>query len=335
MATVGVSSFIYEVLWTRLLSQILGGSVFAFATMLSAFLVGIAAGGWLAGVIVSRGRDSRAAFCWSQLAAACGAIAVYLGLNPLLELCELIGGGAAVGAGNPGSVAACLLILLPSTVAIGMTFPLAVRAATQNAENVPAVTGRLYAASTIGCVFGALLGSHFCLPLLGFGGTVSAAAALNLAVTTSVLWAAFPQQRRLAFGGIAAVVLVAVVPFGDPTALLTRTSFDTESMPGELLFVKAGVSSTVVLTREHDRFRLYTNGLPESEICPRGAVSGAEAGLRWLTTLPVIARPDAESLLVVGFGGGGAVAGVPPTVEQIDVIELEPGVIDAVREVAG
>ena len=334
VAIVGVSSFIYEVLWTRLLSQILGGSVFAFATMLSAFLVGIAGGGWLAGVIVSRGRDPRAALCWSQLAAACGAIAVYLGLNPLLELCELIGGGTAAGAGNPGSVAACLLILLPSTFAIGMTFPLAVRAATESAENVPAVTGRLYAASTIGCVFGALLASHFCLPLLGFGGSISVAATLNLSVTTGVLWTAFPQQRRLAFAGAAAVVAVVIVPFGNPTALLTRTSFDTEPMPGDLLFVKAGVSSTVVLTREHDRFRLYTNGLPESEICPRGVVSGAEAGLRWLTTLPVIARPDAESMLVVGFGGGGAVAGVPPTVKQIDVIELEPGVVEAVRQVA-
>ena len=334
VAVVGVSSFIYEVLWTRLLSQILGGSVFAFATMLSAFLVGIAGGGWFAGWIVSQGRNPRAAFCWSQLAAACGAVAVYLGLNPLLEFCELIGGGVAVGAGNPSGVAACLLILLPSTVAIGMTFPLAVRAATQDAENVPAVTGRLYAASTVGCVVGALLGSHLCLPLLGFGGTISAAAVLNLSVTTGVLWIAFPEHRRLAMAGVAAVVTVAIVPFGNPMALLTRTSFDTEPMPGDVMFVKAGVSSTVVLTREHDRFRLYTNGLPESEICPRGVVSGAEAGLRWLTTLPVIARPDAESMLVVGFGGGGAVAGVPPTVKQIDVIELEPGVVDAVRQVA-
>ncbi|MBI1314537.1 hypothetical protein GC176_24860 [bacterium] len=334
VATVGVSSFIYEVLWTRLLNQVLGGSVFAFATMLSAFLIGIAGGGWLAGVIVSRGRDPRAAFCWSQLAAACGAIGVYLGLNPLLELCEWIGRGAVVGAGNPSSVAACLLILLPSTVAIGMTFPLAVRAATRNADHVPSVTGRLYAASTVGCVLGALLGSHVCLPLLGFGGTISAAAALNLSVTTGVLWFAFPQQRRVAIAGAAAVVAVAVVPFGNPMGLLTRTGFDTESMPGDVQFVKAGVSSTVVLTREHDRFRLYTNGLPESEISPCGAVAGAEAGLRWLTTLPVIARPETESMLVVGFGGGGAVAGVPPTVKQVDVIELEPGVIEAVREVA-
>lgn len=334
VAVVGASSFIYEVLWTRLLSQILGGSVFAFATMLSAFLIGIAAGGWLAGVAVSRGRDAKLTLCWSQLAAAVAAIGVYLGLGPLLELCEFIGGRAAVGAGNASSVAACLLILLPSTVAIGMTFPLAVRAATRHAGNVPAVTGSLYAASTIGCVAGALLASHFCLPLLGFGGTISLAAALNLTVTTGVLWFAVPRQRRIAVAAMAAVVLVMFMPFGHPEALLTRTSFDTEPVPGEVLFVEAGVSSTVVLTREHDRFRLYTNGLPESEICPRGAVAGAEAGLRWLTALPVIARPDAKSMLVIGFGGGGAVAGVPPGIEQIDVIELEPGVLEAARRVA-
>ena len=40
----GAASFIYEVLWTRMLSHILGGSIFAFATMVASFLLGIAAG---------------------------------------------------------------------------------------------------------------------------------------------------------------------------------------------------------------------------------------------------------------------------------------------------
>ena len=40
----GVASFTYEVLWTRLLGHLLGGSVYAFATMLASFLVGIALG---------------------------------------------------------------------------------------------------------------------------------------------------------------------------------------------------------------------------------------------------------------------------------------------------
>ena len=39
-------------------------------------------------------------------------------------------------------------------------------------------------------------------------------------------------------------------------------------------------------------------------------------------------------MLIIGFGGGSAVNGVPETVESIDTIELEPKVVDAVRTLA-
>ena len=56
---------------------------------------------------------------------------------------------------------------------------------------------------------------------------------------------------------------------------------------------------------------------------------------KWLTALPVAARPDTRNMLVVGFGGGVALEGVPPSVESVDVIELEPEVIVANRRLAG
>ncbi|TMA26850.1 MAG: hypothetical protein E6J87_21740, partial [Deltaproteobacteria bacterium] len=54
----------------------------------------------------------------------------------------------------------------------------------------------------------------------------------------------------------------------------------------------------------------------------------------WLTALPILARPEARSLLLVGFGGGVAIEVVPPSIERIDVVELEPEVIAANRLVA-
>ena len=42
--TVGFTSLVYEVTWTRALSMVLGSSIYAFACMLAAFLLGIAAG---------------------------------------------------------------------------------------------------------------------------------------------------------------------------------------------------------------------------------------------------------------------------------------------------
>ena len=49
MLVSGANAFHYEVLWTRMLSHVMGGSLYAFAAMLAAFLTGIALGGGLAG----------------------------------------------------------------------------------------------------------------------------------------------------------------------------------------------------------------------------------------------------------------------------------------------
>jgi len=58
------------------------------------------------------------------------------------------------------------------------------------------------------------------------------------------------------------------------------------------------------------------------------------SGEFWLWPLAVIARQQLHDMLVVGFGGGVVIEGVPPSVSRIDVIELEPKVIDANRATA-
>ena len=55
---------------------------------------------------------------------------------------------------------------------------------------------------------------------------------------------------------------------------------------------------------------------------------------RWLTLLPAIVRPEASDLLVIGLGGGVALEEVPRSVERIDVVELEPEVVEANRLLA-
>src|SRR5262245_22070048 len=50
----GASALIYEVAWVRLLSLVFGVSVFAVSAVLSAFMGGLALGGWLFGRIANR-----------------------------------------------------------------------------------------------------------------------------------------------------------------------------------------------------------------------------------------------------------------------------------------
>ncbi|NIR58789.1 MAG: hypothetical protein GWO02_04355, partial [Gammaproteobacteria bacterium] len=70
MTLSGVVSFSYEVMWVRLLSQLLGGSVYAFATMLSSFLLGITLGSALGGRIADDRQRAARAFAAVQLGVA-------------------------------------------------------------------------------------------------------------------------------------------------------------------------------------------------------------------------------------------------------------------------
>jgi len=75
---------------------------------------------------------------------------------------------------------------------------------------------------------------------------------------------------------------------------------------------------------------LLTNGLPEASTNLKGAPP-YKHNQRLLTSMTVLARPDTENMLVVGFGAGAALEGVPPSVKSIDAIEREPEVINANR----
>jgi spermidine synthase len=77
----GVVTFSYEVLWTRLLSHILGGSVVAFATMLASFLSGIAIGSAVASRIAKTRAGAQVGFIISEIGIAGTCIAIYLTLD--------------------------------------------------------------------------------------------------------------------------------------------------------------------------------------------------------------------------------------------------------------
>ena len=60
-------------------------------------------------------------------------------------------------------------------------------------------------------------------------------------------------------------------------------------------------------------FALRTNGLPEALMDTPG-MPPRFSGEYWLSPLAVIARPQTRDMLIVGFGGGVVVEGVPPSV---------------------
>lgn len=339
VALASAASFAYEVLWTRLLGQVLGGSLHSFATMLAAFLTGIAIGSCWASRLIAQGKSAVRCFAVAQLATILATVVAFSGVDLVSLASTWIGAG--LSGGFIANVGLCLAVLLPSTIAIGMSLPLAIQVATETRStgqggDLAGTTGRLYAASTLGAIIGSLFAGRLLLPELGFHGTIVVGVAANIVVVIWTLLLERPLRQSVSsrfMAGTIAVPVAAVVMlclFG-PDLILRHLPLNNTAMTSEIEYSSVGASSTVMVTRTDGGYRLLTNGLPESELAPRGSVIGAESGARWLTTLPVLARPDAKSMLIIGFGGGSAVNGVPETVESIDTIELEPKVVDAVR----
>jgi hypothetical protein len=87
-----------------------------------------------------------------------------------------------------------------------------------------------------------------------------------------------------------------------------------------------------MLFDQGSHFRLTSNGLSESTLLRRGGLAEGTVA-RWLGILPALLRPGARELLVVGLGGGMALEAIPSAVESIEVIELEPEVLEANQRV--
>lgn len=336
----GTVSFAYEVLWTRLLGHLLGGSVYAFATMLASFLTGITLGSALASRWATSGQRSVASFAWAQVGAAALSGAAFHLLDRVPLVARALHQGGAGGLATDVAVAA--LILLPGATCIGATFPFAVRVLARDETEAGSASARVYAWNTFGAVLGALGTAFLLMPWLGYARLATLAVAVNLVLGLSTPLLVSSARRALAgvpvsWVAAALLLLLAVVPLETPWRLLRSSPLERggEPDPSRIVYEGVGRSASVVLFEKTGGWRLCTNGLPEARILRRGGPAVKWSAEHWLGALGTMARPEARSMLVVGLGGGIALEAVPASIGTIDVVELEPEVVRANRAIAG
>lgn len=242
----GVTSFAYQVLWTRALVFYVGNSTYAFTIMLTTFLVGIAIGGYLVRFFVDRLSDPMKCFAWVQVAIGLSAVVAMPLLNVAVGSTGIVAWFAAMdipwGATVlPRFVMSFSLVLIP-TVLVGMTFPLVGKIMVTNLKRTGEDVGKVYAVNTVGNIVGALLPAFVLIPVLGINKGILAMAVVNVAIGMVLIAygrAQLPRWRYFALGGIAALVaMVAGVP------LTSQFSSDTENTRDQVLFYREGVVAT-------------------------------------------------------------------------------------------
>lgn len=171
----GAAALVYQVLWVKQLSLVVGVEVYAITTGISAFFAGLALGGLVFGRWADRLQRPVRLYAGLELAVA------VLGVLSTLALANAAGLFARLEA-SVGLLAWLLPFLLVGVPAflMGGTLPVLVRALTPAQGQMAEAGGRLYAANTAGAILGTLLAAFVLLPQLGVTGSALVAASLNL-----------------------------------------------------------------------------------------------------------------------------------------------------------
>tara|TARA_R110002049_G_scaffold72490_1_gene186986 strand:+ start:87124 stop:90456 length:3333 start_codon:yes stop_codon:yes gene_type:complete len=325
----GSISFCYEIVFTRMLGHSLGGSIFAFATMLAGFLLGIALGGGIAARLATDRKRAAILFVYAQALTGVFALVAFWSINVMSAWSlEGLGGNHATLA----QVAISIAILLPSATCIGATFPLAIRIFAKDERDASRGSAKVYFWNTIGAIAGSLLTGMFILPVLEYHGATILAILLNGLLAITIVMVMRLPKGHAAAGVVTLACMLMSIPVA-PENVLRVSALPGPMTHGDFVFNEVGRSATVTVFQQETGFRFQTNGLPEAAASFRGAGLPFSSDGAWLSALPPLVRPGGETMLVIGLGGGTAASFVPPSVKQFDVFELEPAVVDANRRI--
>jgi len=180
--TSGAAALIYQVLWVKQLSLVVGVDVYAVTTGVSAFFAGLALGGALFGRWADRLPRPFLLYAFLELGVAVSGVVTTLVLAHIASPFVALEATASPLAW--GVLFAC--VGLPA-ILMGGTLPSLIKSRAPQPGHVGAAGGLLYAANTVGAVAGALSTSFLLIPLLGVRGTALAAAALNLTAAIGAL----------------------------------------------------------------------------------------------------------------------------------------------------
>ena len=171
----GAAALVFQVLWIKQLSLVVGVEVSAIAGAVSAFFLGLALGGWFLGRLADRlARPVRFyALLEAAVAVSCLTVTWVLAHSaaPFVAVESVSGVAAWLIIG--------LLLAVPSFL-MGGTLPVLLRAVHRQDAGASRRGGTLYAVNTCGAILGALLPAFFLIPRFGVQGAALAAASLNL-----------------------------------------------------------------------------------------------------------------------------------------------------------
>ena len=340
----GAASFIYEIGWIRMLSLVLGASTHSFELMLSAFIFGLAGGGYWVKRRIDATRDPTRLLGVVQVVMGLLAIATLPLYGTMFDAMTWVMQGLArsetgYALYHLSSHAIALAIMFPATFCAGMTLPLITYALLRRGYGEKSI-GAVYAANTLGAILGVFAAAHFGLPLLGLKNLIVAGAAIDTLLGVYLLWRVAPGRfaPMLTAGAVALALVFASA----------RLQFDVHRMVSGVfrygtiytaadvtpLFYRDGKTATVSLVEFPEGTSIRTNAKSDGAInLKAGPRISDEITMVLTAVLPLALNPDAKNAAIIGMGTGLTVHTMLANskIDAVETIEIEPAMVEAAR----
>ncbi|MBM3554027.1 MAG: spermidine synthase [Alphaproteobacteria bacterium] len=325
----GFVSVSLQIVWYRLVGVLLQGNAYAFSSVLGLLLIADAIGMVWGARMVTRLADPHPVFLRVQAAVVLSAVAAAWLLHGLFGF----PGFAAHFADHdvldlePGDLAALLsatfLLVVPSSLLIGLTFPLAQCAVQDDAARVGRRVGWIQLFNIAGNCAGSLGTGLLLLHWLGTAGTLRLVAVIGLVFLLPL--ALTPRRRPVALA-LGLVVVGLGFPSGDA---FWRALHRVE--PGMTAIIGEDRTGVVLLRQDaQGPAKLFIQGHTQSEV-PFLHIHAV------LGSIGALTHPDPRDILVIGSGSGGTpfAAGVNPATRHVRTVEIVAPVYDVLQRFAG
>ena len=341
-AVSGLAALVYQVTWTRILSLLLGSSVYAFSLILAIFIFGLAVGTVTTSNLLYRIKYLIRGFGVTQIIIGLSSLFIIplFGRIPFVNRWVYENLGQQFHIMQGANFITILGLLFIPTFFMGAQFPIVIKILATKLETVGQNVGRAYAFNTVGAIIGSFMGGFVLIPTLGIQATILSMVFLNVLLGITLLALGSQLSFNWKIYGLPGVFIFCVF-FANWIApwdrsVISSGSFmpyrigdlkEAELKKNKILFFKEGVHTTVTteLSASGNIF-LRVNGKTDASLAldmRTQLLSGY---------LPMLFHENPKSALVIGQGSGitlGAVEQFP--VDKINLVEISPAVIEGSR----
>ncbi|RDH45407.1 hypothetical protein [Zooshikella ganghwensis] len=343
-AFTGAASFMYEIAWVRMLSMVLGSSVHSFELMLSAFILGLAIGGFWIRNKLHKLKNPIKTLANIQIIMGLLSASTIVFYNQIFDLMAFT--LQALNRTEEGYIyfnlishSICLFVMLPATICAGMTLPLITYLLLEKGYNSRAI-GWVYSANTVGSIIGIIFASQIIMPILGLEHLVVFGSLIDIILGLLILY--YFNKVNIAIPVLTLFAPLLVINFFnfDPIRMSSgvfRTGHIPHNEKLEVLFSRHGKTATVAVTqfnKDNKSMAISTNGKPDAGVNSLNSKpSGDEPTMLLTGALPLAFSSNPENVAVIGIGSGlsSQVVLSSDSVKHVDTIEIEPEMVKGAK----